>query len=240
MTRVPTTITRDIDHVIHARVEAMSRSEWARKTAAEKLPFVTISREYGCEGYPVAQALEKILNATSGQHFPWMTFDKQILSRISEESGEYPGLVKLVTDEHLSMIGQVFIGLFSRLPNEYEIYQKMAKAMYVLASKGHAIIIGRASAFITKDINRGLHIRLVAPLEYRIDRIARLQSLSRSEAEKQVKKMEEEREGFVQQFTMRQASDPSLYHLIFNNAKCQADEIAQVATGFLRARGWVS
>lgn len=240
MTKVPTSITPDIDAVIHARIEAIARATEARKHVQEKRPFVTISREYGCEGYGVAQAIERFLSPVGlGAEFPWMTFDKEILSRIAEESGHYPGLVNLVAEERLSMIGHVIIDLLSRLPDEYEIYQKMAKSIAVLAEKGNAIIIGRGSAYITRDIKRGVHIRLVAPFDFRAQRIAEIHSLSRVEAERQVRKMEREREAFVQKFIVRSAADPYLYHFIFNNSLCTAEEMAQTTISFMRVRKWI-
>lgn len=237
MTKVPTRITPDIDAVIHARITAMKRAEESRKTAAGKLPYVTVSREYGCEGYAVAQALlEALAHACPRAEYPWMVFDKDIITRISEESGHFPGLVNLVAEEKLSMIGHVFIDLLSRLPDDYEIYQKMAKSICILAEKGNAIIVGRGSASITQGIEGGVHIRLVAPFDFRVDRIARSQSLGRAEAEKVVRKMERERDAFVQKFTMRSAADLYLYHLIFNNERCSAHEIAGTTVEFMRGR----
>ncbi|MEW6367662.1 MAG: cytidylate kinase-like family protein [Acidobacteriota bacterium] len=239
MAKITTTITPGIDSVIAARIDAMTKAEWARKTGVEKLPFITISREYGTEAPVVAKRMVDMLNEKHPSRFPWMAFDKEILSRISEESGHYPGMVQLITDEKLSILGQVVIDLLSQLPDSYQIYRKMAKAICILAEKGHAVLVGRGSAVLTRQIDRGLHIRLVAPRDYRIERVMKLYNLDHGDAEKEVRKMDEEREQFVKRFAMASPSDPYLYHFTFNTAMCTTEEIARTAVEFLRHRKWL-
>ena len=239
MKQVASRISPEIDSVIRARIESMVKAEINLKADREKYPFMTISREYGCEGYGVACAIEKIFNVNPREKFPWVSFDKEILERIAEESGQYPGLVKMIMEQRLSAIGHLVIDMVSDLPNEYDIFQKMAKTIAFLAHKGRAILIGRGSSIITKDIERGVHIRITAPLDYRVERIAKLHSISRDAAEKEVRHMQAERETFVQKFTMHSVADLFLYHLIFNNALCTVDEMASITVDLMRGRKWI-
>ena len=76
-----------------ARIEAQLANQlrlrtqelWKLRKGEKKLPFITISREYGCEGYPVAEALQDKLTKMTDDTYPWAVFDKQVISKIAEE-----------------------------------------------------------------------------------------------------------------------------------------------------------
>jgi len=239
MARVTTLITPGIDSVIHARIEALSKTDAEVRRPHERYPFITLSREYGCEGYSVAKALEHALNRDPKDPFPWISFDKEILARIARESGSDPGLVKLITEERLSTVGRVVIDMLSGLPNEYEIFHKMAKAMTLLAQNGRVILIGRGASVITRGLERGLHVRLIAPFESRVESIARDHNLDVAAAEREVREGQKDREAFVHKFTNCSVADPCLYHMVFNRSLCTVDEIAGTIIELMRRKKYI-
>ena len=56
-----------------------------RQKGEKKLPFVTISREYGCPSYLVAEALQDKLNKITGEKYPWAVFGKEVINKIADE-----------------------------------------------------------------------------------------------------------------------------------------------------------
>ena len=46
-----------------------------------RFPTVTLTREFGCEGYPVAQKLQTLLQERSGH--PWVVMDRALLEAVA-------------------------------------------------------------------------------------------------------------------------------------------------------------
>ena len=58
---------------VHAWEKAKERGQ---PLAPETYPFITISREFGCEGGPLAHYLQDLLNERCRPFFMWITYDQ--------------------------------------------------------------------------------------------------------------------------------------------------------------------
>ena len=47
----------------------------------DELPFITISREFGCEALPLAQRLATVLNQRHQPAVQWVAYDREVLER---------------------------------------------------------------------------------------------------------------------------------------------------------------
>ena len=72
----------------------------------------------------------------------------------------------------------------------------VTEVIRTFALDGFCIIVGRAGHFIAHDIKNALHLRLVAPLEYRIKTIIENNRLNREEAIEFIEMVEKERMAF--------------------------------------------
>lgn len=75
---------------IDARIAAHVRAwEKARSIGLplqlEQQPFVTISREFGCEALPLAQRLVELLNERFHPSVPWVAYERELLERVAHE-----------------------------------------------------------------------------------------------------------------------------------------------------------
>ena len=109
-------------------------------------PTVTISRRFGCEGYPLAERLKELLDAATGE--TWNIYDKALLERVSH-------------DEHLSMTLLEGLGgpsraidsigfLFSGHVGQDTVFRRIVKHLVAVAEAGRAIIVGRGGAILTQ------------------------------------------------------------------------------------------
>ncbi len=48
-------------------------------------PYVTISRQYGCDGYELGDLLQKRINERSGEN--WHVYKKEMLKQLAEDTG---------------------------------------------------------------------------------------------------------------------------------------------------------
>jgi cytidylate kinase len=97
-----------------------------------------------------------------------------------------------------------------------------------VASGGNAVIVGRATHLLLKDMPRALHVHVVAPWELRVQRIAQDRRCGREAAEKSARDSDHARESYTSRFYQSRWSEPTLYHLTVNTgllSRQQATEL---------------
>ncbi|OHD65301.1 MAG: hypothetical protein A2176_15305 [Spirochaetes bacterium RBG_13_51_14] len=196
-------------------------------TEKHALPFITISREYGCLGYRVGEALAKILNETY-YHIPsWAVYERHLLDRLMEDMHISYELAETLTDSAKSSMADYFRIIFSSYPPEVVLYKKLVETIRILAANGHAIIVGRVGNVITRDMHKGYHVRLIASKEKRIDNIMRHLDVTKKDAKNLLSTKGEVREQFVLSRLRVDMNDPSLYSLVINTTDLDIDQTAR-------------
>ncbi len=210
---------------IEARIDAWQRIlESKKKEASQKRKAltITISREFGCEGFPLAEKIKEILQKHTGEE--WVIFDRALIEKVAQEVQLSPAEIKMIEDR--SHFLDIFSSFRSKSVTKGQVFQKVAHYILKVAKSGNAIIVGRGGAFITKDLDNCFHFRLVAPFEYRVSSIARRLEIEESKAEKFVIENSHKREKFLNEFFSKDTNDPKYFHAIFNNERLNLDTIA--------------
>ncbi len=185
---------------------------------------ITISREFGCEGYPLAVQLKKDLEAAWGG--TWTIFDRLLLDKILEEKHVSLELLERI-GERSHLLDSLISSLNPHWKTDQDLYEIMVETIHTLAQKGRAIFVGRGAAVVAQDLENSFHFRLEAPLEFRVNSMVRRTEMSVEEVESLIKDKQDQRERFINHFLGIDIKDISYYHLIFNNAKIKNKEISQ-------------
>jgi len=195
-------------------------------------PCFTLSREFGCQATSVAEVLVKRLNARIAGE-PWIVLGKQILDDVAKLSGYSIEQIEKSQDtpSSLKVIFPMFLDR-SRA-EETEIFAHMRTVIRGFARRGHCVLVGRGSVFAVQDLPNCINLRLVAPLEFRIQKIMKIHNYSEAEAGDYIALHQQQRDDFIQRFTSRPVTDPLLYHLIVNNARLDESEIAALAEEYM-------
>uniref|UniRef100_UPI003216D69A cytidylate kinase-like family protein n=1 Tax=uncultured Draconibacterium sp. TaxID=1573823 RepID=UPI003216D69A len=160
-------------------------------------PVITISREVGCNGLKLANLLAIRLNkkkATTN----WKVLSKEIFHESARELDLEPELVRKTFKKTDRYVFEQILKAFGdkRYKSEDKIINTVREVVRALAIDGFNIIVGRASHIIANDIENALHIRLIAPIDYRINTIVHNNKLNKAEALKFIEKVEKERIAF--------------------------------------------
>jgi cytidylate kinase len=91
------------------------------------------------------------------------------------------------------------------------------------ARTGNAVIFGHGAQFILARQPGVLHVRFVAPLVARVERVMRRDALSRAEAERRVRAEDRRRADYIRQFYEADWQAPDSFHLILNTALLDED-----------------
>ena len=191
---------------------------------------VTISRQAGCGGVIVAEKLATYLQ----QHAPpppgvnWTVFDRELMVKVLADHKLPKYLAKFLPEVRVSRIEDTLADIFSVRPTTELVVKQTAETILHLAELGHVILIGRAGNIVTARLPHVLHVRLVAPLDDRIERICRDDHKTPVEARKFCVEEEQARARYLKTYFHADINDPLHYHLVINTSRVGYDGAARM------------
>jgi hypothetical protein len=195
-------------------------------------PTITISREFGCEGYPLAECLKQLLEEASGE--PWNLFDKALVEKVAADEKLSLTLLSHLGDE--SRATDVLKTHFGYLTHD-EAYAKVVKHLVQIATAGCAIIVGRGGAVACQDLKNCFHFRLEGSFAFRAAALARRMEVPLAEAEELVRAQSKLREKFISECLQTDITSSRWYDAVFNNERQSVETIAQACMRIIVC-GW--
>lgn len=174
--------------------------------------IITISREFGSGGRSVGKRLAERLNLKY--------YDKELVKRISLETGFDPGYV----EEHgeYAQSKSILAYLFGATghPNVMNgmtpadfLWCMQRKIILDIAEREPCVIVGRCSDYILKDRSDVLNVFIHAPKPLRAERIVKLYGESDEAPEKRLDDKDARRKVNYRHFTGREWGAAQNYHL---------------------------
>jgi cytidylate kinase len=196
-----------------------------RETAG---PVITISREVGCNGLILAKLITNQLNKRKLVN-DWQVLSKEIFYKSAVELNMQTEHVKRVFKQTDKYTFDEILKAFSNksYKSEQKIINTLLEVVRSFAIEGYSIIVGRAGHVIASDIKNALHVRLTAPLEYRIETIQVNNELNREEAISFIKRVEKERIAFRKPIRIDNLRE-DLFDLTLNRASFTNEEIVDI------------
>lgn len=153
-------------------------------------PVITISREMGSGGKPIANLTAKRLGKQ------WKVFDQEIIDEIAKQSHLEKELIKSIDEKRLPLVDELIAEIFGRrFLNLSGYYKHLIKVLSLIGQRGHAIILGRGANFF---FPHALKIRIIADMNQRITWEMTHENMTRVAAVKHIDESDEERQLFVQ------------------------------------------
>ena len=204
----------------------------APSAKVEPGPVITLSRETGCGAAEIAEALVHRLNALPEQGTvkeKWGWIDRQILEKSAEELHLDPSQInKVFSDRERGTVDQIVEALSGHYhKSDSKIRKTLQEVIRQFAEKGYVVIVGRGGATVSHDIKRSLHIRLEAPLEWRIEAFARKYTSSLDFSRKFIIRRDIERDEFNNRVTGEKTLN-LLYDCVINRSRFTVDEIVEL------------
>lgn len=201
-------------------------------TEPRRRPTITLSREYGCEGYPLAQRVQALFEESTGE--PWTLFDKALVEKIAQDEGISPRVL-----EKLGQMPPVFDALgFKPMGSDLSqdaLYVKVIRCIAPIALEGNAIVVGRGAAILCHKLTNCFHFRLIGGLRWRIETYARRTGLPLGEAEEIVRARSDQRSRFVNKHLGADITDPRNFDAVFNNERHSVEEISRAILAYVKS-----
>ena len=190
-------------------------------------PTVTLSREFGCEAYPLAKSLMSHLGQKKVDYFDkWNIYDKELIKLISTNENISENFLEHVEqDDRLSDFMATFM---AGSLTQSEAYELIAGYIAKIALNGNAIIVGRGSSIITNKFPNCFHFRIVGSLDGRVQSIAKRLDIDHKAAHELVVQKQKERDNFISNYFKTDISDSTIYHAVLNQDKLSLDHMSQI------------
>ncbi len=192
------------------------------------LPAVTLSRQTGCGAMAIAAELAGDLQSRYGAQCTWMVFDKNLVQRVLDEHALPKEVAKFMPEEHVSAIQGAVEELLGLHPSCRTLLEQTAETISHLADFGCVILVGRAANIITRDMKKVFHVRLIAPVEMRIEQIMRRNALDYKAARDFVRKSDIGRKRYLKVHYHADIDDSLQYDLVINTARIPHCEVAHL------------
>ncbi len=208
--------------------ERLADDRAVRQLSQEIHPYVTLSREAGAGAAEVARRV--------GDKLGWPTLDKDLLDYMADQYKLPKHMLKFVDETTSNWVYDVFgTWLDEHLVSHQEYVSHLGRIVLLAARHVSSVFVGRGIQFLLpRDL--GLTIRIVAPLNQRIDRIMQVRKLEHDEAKKYVAKIDLGRRDFVYRYFHHDVDDSSLYDLVINMKYLDVDEAADLIVNQCRRR----
>lgn len=221
------------------RKDAIESVESKEHVDKKNKPFITLSREYGVGAFELSEKVVKIINEKYKTEPEWAAYDRNLLDKIMNDLGLSESLAQTLTNNSRKKMTDFLQTSFSTFPPQVAVYRKLVETIRTLAITGNVVIVGRAGNIITRDMVKGFHVRIVAPVADRAYRISKLQNVSHHEAEHIIIEKDKERDGFIKEYVKFDNADPQNYHLVVNLGHMTIDEAAAVIADSMKDCGFL-
>lgn len=225
-----------LDARVAAHVQAWVKIKQAPARPREHYPFVTISRQFGCEGGALAHALADLLNERCRPVVPWVVYDHELIERVAQELHLRQAVLEALDGHRRNEMSELFEAILNRKVDEAVVYRKLAEVARAIALHGQAVFVGRGTSLITQDLRNGLHLRLVAPVGWRAHKLAETRNLSPQDAQRAVVEGEEQRARFIKTFFVHDPSYELHPDLTLENSRFNLLQLAEIVFTALSAR----
>jgi CMP/dCMP kinase len=203
----------------------------------DPVQLITISREYGAGGSELGVLL--------GKELGWPVLDhelvRELAMRLKCEEGEVRAM-----DEHAPSFLERLAAVAVVTAPESRVHSTpwvtdpdciAAAAREVLleaAQRPPLIVVGHGGNCLFHDRPDVLRIRVTAPFDVRVQRVARRSGLTAQQAAAEVRRRDGDRQQYLQRYYQSDVNDASQYDLQINTATVPLERAAQLVLSVTR------
>jgi cytidylate kinase len=224
--------------LLKVMAESFERKQAGDPRLLGNLPFITISRDFGCRANLLATMLKEELDK-SGKS--WQIMNKEIIQNAARELHLDSDLISRISGSfERTQMDEIISALSSRYyKSDRKIRQTIASVVLNTAIAGHTIIVGRGSAAVTRGLHPAIHVHLIAPVEWRLNSMMLRYGLKREETYKQLTETDHKRYKLIRDNLKGTEAIEHLFDLSLNCSMISHEEIVKIIMKLAQMRKMV-
>ena len=199
----------------------------------DKKIIINIGRQFGGGGVAIALELGRKLGIP--------VYDKELIKKAAQDSGFSAEFFEESDEKKRFLsLSAIFSNRFSETENymsDRGIFKMQSQTIMKIAEQGSAIIVGRCSDYILRDMECTLDVFLTSPLEVRAARIAERTGMSIEEASSLAEEKDRKRAEYYNYYTFTDWGIASTYDLCLDSSILGIEGTADFIIEFARKAG---
>lgn len=203
----------------------------------EKRIIINVGRQLGSGGHDIGRMLAQDFNA--------QYYDREILNIAAKESGFSEEFFEK-NDERKGFLRSFLHLPFSNSSAGDSFYQNnfsqeglfkfQSDAIRKEAEKGSCVFVGRCADYVLRDFPNTVNIFITAPVQFRIDNVAKKSGVSSEEARKIIEQGEKHRAEYYNYYTGKRWGDAKSYDLCIDASILGLEQTEKFIAEFIRKR----
>ena len=190
-------------------------------------PVVAVSRQLGCGARHVVQ----IISRRTGREI----FGCALVDVVAEDMNVHRQVVDRLDETVLSNTEVLIEGLLhGRSVDGADYLRSLVRVLRAFIVQGGVVLLGRGASCLVGP-SEGVRVRMVAPLETRVENLRRYEDLDEQTARRQIKESDHQRAEFVRKYFKQDVDDPANYDIVLNVGTLRAETAAAVILRALEA-----
>jgi cytidylate kinase len=205
--------------------------------------LITISRQFGAGGSRVAARVAELLG--------WRLVDNELVERVAAAAGLAPEDVARREERIPGFVERLAMALVAATPElvvppeaggtvpalaEPDLVRITERVVEEIAAEGRVVLVGRAATAVLASEREALHVRVVAPRDWRVRVAAERLGVPLEEAARVTDATDRNRARYHREYYRRDWTDPAGYHLTINTAMLGLEEAARAVVAVATAR----
>ena len=189
---------------------------------------ITIAREFGSMGRPIAKRLSELLGIEY--------YDRDIVE-VTAKWMNLPVYVISNAEEKKSGFFRMVFPLGTESPErQRRLFETQAKLIHGWSEKQSCIIVGRCADYVLADHPNALHVYIYAPYADRLANCVGPLGMKKDEAKRMIAEVDRARNAYHKFFAGYAPDDPRHKHLIINSAFLEVEGTAQALAAVARVK----
>ncbi len=187
---------------------------------------VTITRDFGSLGRPVARRLSELLNIEY--------YDRDIVEATSEKMGMPVSVISDEEEKGSNFFRMLFPLGTESMERQARIFQTQKDIIAGLAEKGSCIIVGRCADYILAEEKNAMHVYIYAPYRIRYDNCLNTLEMKPYEAKRMIEAVDKARGNYHKQYAKYAPDDPNHKDLMVNSGLLGVEGTARLLAEAVR------
>ncbi|MCA9781963.1 MAG: cytidylate kinase-like family protein [Candidatus Cloacimonetes bacterium] len=226
----------NLEALVRRQARLLELQDSLRAQGVQNARFITISREVGCAGIRLGLGLQEAFNEGQPESAQWAVYDRKVFEAMEGD----PELTRRLFEDAMHERPQIEAYLYTTFgvrPEDLFLFRRWSMAIRRLAEAGNCILVGRGAHLVTRDLPGALHLRVVAPFDWRVRQVQESHHLDPTLAHALTRRRDKERRQYLEHYFDRTDLDLSDSDLVLNNARVSLEEMITLLLSLCRSRG---
>ena len=180
---------------------------------------ITISREFGSLGRPIAKRLSELLGIEY--------YDRDIVDETAKRMNLPVPVISDAEEKKSGFFEMIFPLGTETAERQKKLFDVQCDIINKLAAKESCIIVGRCADYILADEPNSIHVHIYAPYEDRLANCTGPLEMKKEEAVKMINRVDKARNSYHKHFAKYAQDDPQHKDMIVNSSQLGVEGTAR-------------